>query len=143
MPEPKPDQKDILAQIETLTAELTASRASLVTASASIATLTSERDAARTALAAVTGERDSVKTALASITGERDTLKAENQKLISDKLVFEAAVAAKVATLGIVQKPDTKSDASPNGKPLTITERILKAKGVSSLAELEAKRVHD
>jgi hypothetical protein len=114
----KLDQADVIAQNAQLTADLAAAKQT-------IATLTAERD---TAKASLTAEQEKV-TALAS---EVTALKAERQTL-------DAAVAKKVATLGIKDNAETSTETKLTDKKLTLTERVLAAQGCKSLAESEKK----
>ena len=132
MPEnAKPDQVDILAENERLTAELSAATTERDTLKAIVAAANAERDAAKAALKTVTAERDTLKTENQTLTAENDALKAKD----SD---FNKAVAGQGAKLGI-DNAAPKIEAAGDRK-LSATEKVLKAKGAASLAELAAKK---
>jgi len=132
MPEnTKPDQVDILAENERLTADLSAATAERDTLKASLTTANTERDTAKAALQTVTAERDTLKT-------ENQTLKAENTTLKAKEADFNKAVAGQVVKFGI-DNVAPKTDAASD-KKLSATEKVLKAKGAASLTELAAKK---
>jgi FtsZ-binding cell division protein ZapB len=120
------DQADILAQFEQATADLN-------TAKQTIATLQSQ-------ITSLTTERDSAKQSITALTQERDTLKAENDRLKSDKEDFSRRLAAELAKHGIRNAEASAKVEVKDPKKLTATERLLAAKGIGSLEELEAKR---
>jgi len=84
-------------------------------------------------------ELPALRASLASLTTERDALLAENNKLKLDAGDFNKRVCAEVVKLGI--RPEavrSMSMSSGSDKP-NATERILAAKGVNSLEELEQR----
>ena len=133
-----PDQEDILVTNERLTAEnqrltteLTAATELLETAQAQ-STETRQRadDLAARIEAAETGAR---------VAGEELTrLKSENAELTSKMADFNKAVAAEVLKLGINPKAANHKEA-PTDTDLTPTQRVLAAKGVGSIADLNRK----
>ena len=133
-----PDQDDVLATNERLTAdnlrlstELTAANELLETAQSDLTTAT-QRSADLAARVAT------IETA-AKVAGEELTrLKAENATLTAKMSDFNKAVAAEVRKLGINPKAAEHKEA-PEDKDLTPTQRVLLAKGVSSLADLNRK----
>lgn len=139
----------LLADIAALTGDKTKLKAGvnlpadLVSAANSIADLTAkivalEGDKAKLA-AGATLPTDLVAAAnsIATLTKERDEAKGQVTKLESEKTTFEKAVAAKVAELGLSDKGGKKDDSKSDAK-LTVTEKVMKAKGVSTYAELLA-----
>jgi chromosome segregation ATPase len=130
-PKTNPDQADIIAANERLAADLSTLTAERDTLKASLATANTERDTAKAALQTVAAERDTLKT-------ENQTLKAENTALKGKESDFNKAVAGQVAKFGI-DNPAPKAEASSD-KKLSATEKVLKAKGAASLAELAAKK---
>ena len=133
-----PDQDDVLATNERLTAdnlrlstELTAANELLETAQSDLTTATQRS-------AALAGRVANIETA-AKVPGEELTLlKAENATLTAKNSEFHNAVAAEVRKLGINPKAAEHKEA-PEDKDLTPTQRVLLAKGVSSLADLNRK----
>jgi chromosome segregation ATPase len=133
-----PDQDDILAKNERLkadntrlTAELTAANDLLETAQADLSTAT-ERSAQLT-------ERMTVLETAAKVAGEElARLKADNTALTAKMTDFNKAVAAEVVKLGLNPKAADHREP-PEEKDLTPTQRVLAAKGVSSLADLNRK----
>ena len=133
-----PDQEDILATNERLTAEnqrltteLTAATELLETAQAQ-STETRQRadDLAARIEAAETGAR---------VAGEELTrLKAQNTELTTKMADFNKSVAAEVLKLGINPKAANHKEA-PTDTDLTPTQRVLAAKGVGSIADLNRK----
>jgi chromosome segregation ATPase len=76
----------------------------------------------------------------AKVAGEELTrLKAENEALATQMADFNKAVAAEVLKLGLSPKAVEHKEA-PAETDLTPTQRVLLAKGVSSLAELSQRR---
>lgn len=135
------DEAAAIAFVESLETQLEKAGTDLSAATASVSTLTGERDKARTDLAAEQGK-------VTAFTGERDSLKAgnetltkENTKLKEDMADFDKRVATELAKHGIrSEAAQTGTDKAGKGEKLSATAEILQAKGVSSLAELEAKR---
>ncbi len=127
-----PDQDDVLAANERLTAELKAANELLETAQEDLNTAT--------ARAAQLAERVTVLETAAKVGGEElNRLKAENTDLSARMADFNKAVAAEVCKLGLNPKAAEHKPA-PADKELTPTQRVLLAKGVSSLEELRRMR---
>lgn len=130
-----PDQEDILATNQRLTtenarltAELTAATDLLETAQAQTAAATQRAEAG--------AKRLETLELAAKVAGEELTrLKAENAQLTAKMADFNAAVAAEVQKLGLRPKA-AEHKQPPADATLTATQRVLAARGVSSLAEL-------
>jgi hypothetical protein len=141
-----PDQDDILATNERLTADNTRLTAELSAATELLETaqgLAAQADQ-RTAEASqrvdALAKRVDTAELAAKVAGEELTrLKAENATLVAKMADFNAAVAAEVQKLGLRPKAAEHKE-QPANADLTPTQRVLLAKGVSSLAELAAKR---
>jgi hypothetical protein len=84
---------------------------------------------------------------ITALTQERDVLKVETERLRSEKAKLQSdmdglsvkyarELAFKLAEFG-VNHPNPRARFAATGKPLTATEKVLAAKGVNSLAELE------
>jgi len=143
----KADQSDIVSQNAKLTKDLETANANLATANGKLEKAQSDLTAANEKLTAVTKERDKAQSdltaaneKLTAVTKERDDAKAENGKLTAEKKTVDEAAAAKVASLGIVsgKKEADKTGATAEKKP-SLTERVLSAQGVKTLAESETK----
>jgi FtsZ-binding cell division protein ZapB len=123
------DQIDILAQNEQLTADLTKARNDLTAAQTANTELQTKLDEA-------TKGNKTLTEVLATRTQERNTLKTENEQLKSQTADFNKRLASELAKHGIrqtaVTAPPQKSD-----KPMTATEKVLAAKGVASLNDLQ------
>lgn len=136
----KPDQADILAQNAQLTADITLVRGQLTAANTQISALTGENTQLKADLATEKLNHQKTVATVNALTSERDSLKSENANLKAEKLAFESAVASKIASLGVIESPKTKETTKAGEKKPSVTEKILAAKGVKTLAELEAKR---
>jgi len=140
------DQEDILATNERLSAdnqrlmaELTAATELLETAQG-LAAQADQRTAEATQRAETLAKRVETAELAAKVAGEELTrLKAENATLVAKMADFNQAVAAEVQKLGLRSKAAEHKEA-PAQADLTPTQRVLLVKGVSSLAELAAKR---
>lgn len=114
----------------TLPKDLVSAANSITELTARIAALESDKAKLTADVAAITKERDDAKAEVTKVNGDNATLKSE-------KTTVEAAVAKKVAELGLSdgggKQPDAKSD-----EKLTATEKVMKAKGVKTLDELYA-----
>lgn len=108
-----PDQTDLVAANEKLTADLTQANADLSAVKASLASVTTERDTAQTSLATVTAERDALKASQAD---------------------FDKSVATKVAEMGISPKPVPKG---AEAKKLTHVE-LINAVKAGTMTEAQA-----
>lgn len=144
-----PDQSDLLARLGTTETALASVKAELVTlkteheASSALLQETADR------LSAATQERDNARADVTKLTEERDhlaaqleTVKAERNAAVNAKTAAEAQltdfntrVAAEVNRLGLGKVP-APAFVGKDPKTLTPTERVLMAKGVSSLEEL-------
>ena len=130
MPTPPPtipDQDDILATNERLTAEITRLTGELNAA-------TELLDAAQAQLATAQAEAAKVPT----LTADLERLKAETAAAVAKLGDFNKAVAAEVQKLGIRPKAAEHKEA-PADADLTPTQRVLAAKGVGSIRELSPK----
>ena len=110
---PAPDQTDILAANERLTADLAAAVRDRDAAQAQVTALTGERDTAlrerdeaRGQVAVLTGERDDARTALATVTTERDRLAGIDRD-------FNRRLAAELAKHGIRAEAIAPGSAAP------------------------------
>lgn len=123
---------DVIAERDTLAAKVTGLTNEAAQLKATIATLTSERDAAVTALAtAKTGHA-------AEIDKVRSELEAK-AKAIEDSL--PAKIASEVAKLGIrSQASATPEPAKPTG-PVNLSAEVAKEKKADSVAALIARPI--
>jgi flagellar hook-associated protein FlgK len=135
----KADQTDIVSQnakltedLKAMTAERDAAKADASTANAKVSVITAERDAAK-------AETATANASLAAITTERDNLKTENTNLKGDKSTVESAAAKIVAAVGIVSDKAKTENNGATAKAKTLTEKVLEAQGVKTLAESETK----
>ena len=119
-----PDQDDVLATNERLSAENTRLTEELTAATELLETAQTQLNAANAQAAKVTDLE-------AGIT----RLKSENTQLTASQADFQKAVAAEVQKLGLRPKAAEHREA-PADPDLTPTQRVLAAKGVSSLADL-------
>ncbi|MDB6024016.1 MAG: hypothetical protein JWM68_239 [Verrucomicrobiales bacterium] len=125
------------------------------TLAASVVTLTSARDTALGQVSALTTENTTLKadkgtlttqlgTAnanLSTVTAERDMLKTENATLKANQdTAIAAGVATKLTALGI-SNTGAKKEEGEKAKKLTVTEKLLASKGVTTIAELDAKKL--
>jgi len=134
-----PDQDDVLATNERLTADNLRLSSELTAANELLETAQSDLTTATQRAADLDGRVATIETA-AKVAGEELTrLKAENATLTAKMADFNKAVAAEVRKLGLNPTPAEHKEA-PADKELTATQRVLLAKGVSSLAELSQKR---
>lgn len=138
-----PDQDDILATNERLSAENTRLTAELTTANENLAVQTkAASDAtARAEDLAVQAKGLAARVATlemaAKLAGdELARVKTENAALSAKMADFDKAVAAEVRKLGLSPKAASHKEA-PATTDLTPTQRVLAAKGVGSLAELK------
>ncbi len=127
MPTTIPDQNDVLATNERLTAENTRLTAELNAA-------TELLDAAQTQLATAQAEAAKVP----ALTADLERSKAETAAAAAKLGDFNKAVAAEVQKLGIRPKAAEHKEA-PADTDLTPTQRVLAAKGVGSIRELSPK----
>ena len=135
MPDQIPDQDDVLAANERLTtdnarltAELQAANELLELAQTDLTTATQR--------CGQLAERVTTLETAAKVAGEELTrVQAENAQLTARMADFNKAVAAEVVKLGLNPKAAEHKQA-PADTDLTPTQRVLAAKGVSSLAEL-------
>ncbi len=131
-----PDQDDILATNERLSAENTRLTAELTTANENLAVQTKAASDA-TARADGLASRVSTLETATKVAGEELTrLKAENGNLTARMADFDKAVAAEVRKLGLSPKAASHKEA-PATTDMTPTQRVLAAKGVGSVAELK------
>lgn len=130
-----PDQEDILALNERLTADNQRLTAELTAATDLLETAQQQTAAASQRADQLASRMDALETA-AKVAGEELTrLKAENAQLTAKMADFNVAVAAEVRKLGLRPKAAVHKEA-PAQTDLTPTQRVLAAKGVGSLAEL-------
>lgn len=139
------DQNDILDENEKLTAKVAAYEETIKIATENIAKLTADLAAANEKLALLEANGESARNSIAVISQERDAavternvIKAENEKLSADMEDFNRKVAAKVAELGI-SKTAVSAPPVPASVKLTATEKVLEARGVTSLNDLGKK----
>lgn len=139
-PETKPDQADLLAQVETLNGQLAEANkriTALTAAEGQVATLTAERDGLQTQLndangkvTSLTTERDNLSKQVTSLTAERDDFKAKAEPV-------QKQLAAQLAKHGIrTEAVGAVPAKQPGAERLTATEKVLAARGVSSLNDL-------
>lgn len=134
MPDTIPDQNDVLATNERLTAEVTRLTAELTAA-------TELLEAGQTQLTAAQKEAAKVPDLTAKVTALTENLersKAEVAGLNTKLGDFNKAVAAEVQKLGLRPKAAEHKEA-PADPDLTPTQRVLAAKGVGSIRELSPK----
>ncbi len=130
-----PDQEDILAINERLTADNQRLTAELTAATDLLETAQQQTAAASQRADQLASQIGPLETA-AKVAGEELTrLKAENAQLTAKMADFNQAVAAEVQKLGLRPKAAEPKEA-PAQTDLTPTQRVLAAKGVGSLAEL-------
>lgn len=130
-----PDQEDILAINERLTADNQRLTAELTAATDLLETAQQQTAAASQRADQLASRIGPLETA-AKVAGEELTrLKAENAQLTAKMANFNQAVAAEVQKLGLRPKAADHKEA-PAQTDLTPTQRVLAAKGVGSLAEL-------
>lgn len=122
----EPDQTDILAQNEKLTADLATAQQNLTQANAAIEQLRKDNTQLQGRVDEATKGNETLTKALQARTKERDDLKAENERLTARTADFNKAVAADVAKHGIRQTAATHQQQSD--KPMTATEKCLAAK---------------
>lgn len=144
-----PDQTELLATLRsaqasmtTLQAELAklkteheASSALLMETADRLSAATQERDNARADVTKLTEERDHIAAQLEAMKAERDAALASKAAAEAQLTDFNTRVAAEVKRLGLGKVP-APLDAGKDPKSLTPTERVLLAKGVSSLEQL-------
>ena len=134
-----PDQDDVLATNERLQADNTRLTGELQAANELLETAQADLNTATQRSADLTGRVRTFETA-AKVAGEElARLKAENAALTAKMADFNKAVAAEVRKLGLNPKAADHKEA-PADKDLTPTQRVLAAKGVSSLEELRRLR---
>ena len=134
-----PDQEDILATNERLTAENQRLTAELTAATELLETAQQQSTDATQRAEALATRVTTLETA-AKVAGEELTrLKAENADLTAKMADFNKAVAAEVRKLGLNPKAAEHKEA-PAEADLTPTQRVLAAKGVSSIADLNRKQ---
>ena len=140
----KPDQADVLAELNGMKASLSGVKLALPDLISQHASLSTEKTALTSELAKVKGDSTklaagaTLPTDLVSAANEIAQLKAENTQMKGEKVSVEAAVAKEVAKLGLVsKKPDAAGGDAK--KPQTLTEKVLALRGVKSLEELNTK----
>lgn len=135
-----PDQADLLArlqqaetQLAAMKADQEASNALLLDAQAALKRIESERDAAKTR--AQQAEQDAA--AAKALAEQAMAAKAIAEAQLTD---FNARVAAEIKRLGLSRTPaPSDSQAGKREEDLTATEKVLRAKGVASLADLSQR----
>lgn len=133
-----PDQDDVLATNERLQAENTRLAGDLK-ASAELLETAQEDLTTATQRAAEQAERITVLETAAKVAGEElSRLKAENTALSARMTDFNKAVAAEVVKLGLNPKAADHKEA-PEEADLTPTQRVLAARGVNTIADLNRK----
>jgi predicted nucleic acid-binding Zn-ribbon protein len=133
-----PDQDDVLATNERLQADNTRLTGELQAANELLETAQADLNTATQRSADLTGRVTTFETA-AKVAGEELTrLKAENATLTAKMADFNKAVAAEVRKLGLNPKAADHKEPAADAD-LTPTQRVLAAKGVSSLADLNRK----
>lgn len=140
----KPSQAEMIAGFIQMTEALTKAGISLTDLIAQHATLTTDKAALAGQVTTLTGDKAklvagaTLPTDLVSAANTIAAKDAEIATLKGEKTTVEATVAKEVAKLGIVSRP-AETAKKDDGKKLTITEQILKAKGCASLTELNEK----
>ncbi len=124
----KPDQADVIALNEKLTADLQTANDNLKTATESLTAANATIEAQKTQLAEAQKGSETLQQIVSARTKERDDLKAENDALKIKMADFDKAVAAEVAKKGIRATAPETSKTQPD-RPLTATEKCLAAKG--------------
>ena len=134
-----PDQADVLADNERLTAENLRLNADLTAANELLETAQQQTLEAAERADFHTQHARTLETAARVAGEELARVQAENTDLRSRQSDFQRAVAAEVQKLGLRPKAAEHKEA-PSDADLTPTQRVLAAKGVSSIAELTAAR---
>lgn len=116
----QPDQVDIVAQNERLTAELTAAHGSITDLRGQVQSLTEKNLAQANDLVAA-------QSSITALTSERDSLRSDNERLQGDMKDFNARVAAEIAKHGI--RPTAVDNKPEKERVLTMTDKCLAAKG--------------
>lgn len=144
-----PDQATLLEDfqktktaLEAMTAERDTALSLATERESTLQAVTAERDNARLNVTKLEGERDQVaadlttaRQTIGTLTADRDSAlkaKTDAEAQLTD---FNAKVASEVRRLGLAKTP--APTAADNTKPKTATERVLEAKGVTSLAEIK------
>ena len=133
-----PDQDDVLATNERLTAENTRMTGELKAANELLETAQADLNTATQRSADLAGRVATLETATKVAGEELTRLKAENATLTAKMADFNKAVAAEVRKLGLNPKAAEHKEPAADTH-LTPTQRVLLAKGVSSIAELNRK----
>ncbi len=133
----KPDQTDVLAQLETLRGEHTTAVANVTKLTADLAAANAIAGRVPTLEAEVKTERENV----TKITKERDDLKAERDRLAGESRDFNSRLASELVKHGIrptgVELP-TGAQASTPTKKQTWTERAVAAKAAEKTSAKSA-----
>ena len=133
-----PDQDDVLATNDRLRADNQRLGAEVKAATELLETAQEDLSTATTR-AAHLAERVTVLETAAKVAGEELTrLQTANADLTSRLSDFNKAVAAEVARLGLNTTAAPHKE-TPSDKDLTPTQRVLAAKGLTSLADLNRK----
>ncbi len=141
----KPSEADVLAELGGMKAALGKVNLSLPDLISQHASLTADKGTLTGEVAKLKGDATklvagatmptdlvSAANTIATLTKERDDLKAGQSTLAVE-------VAKEVAKLGIVGGGKKDAAKTEPGKKLTLTEKVLAAKGVKTLEELNAK----
>jgi chromosome segregation ATPase len=135
---PIPDQDDVLATNERLQAENTRLTGELK-ASTELLEMSQEDLTTATQRSAQLTERVNVLEIAAKVAGEElSRLKAENATVTARMADFNKTVAAEVCKLGFNPKAAEHKEPAAD-TDLTPTQRVLAAKGATSLADLNRK----
>jgi chromosome segregation ATPase len=132
------DQDDVLATNERLTTENSRLTTELQAANELLETAQTELNASHASATQAKSESEARKTQADESAAEVARLKTENANLTAKMTDFNKAVAAEVLKLGLNPKAANHKEA-PANTDLTPTERVLAAKGVGSIAELNRK----
>lgn len=139
----KPDQGDILAELNGMKTALTGVKLTLPDLISQHASLTAANGTLTADVARLTGDKTklvagaTLPTDLVSAANSLAAKDAEIAKLNAGQTSVETAVAKEVAKLGLISKGnDTKAN---DGKKLSLTEQVLKARGATSIPDLNAK----
>src|SRR3954470_5224686 len=138
----KPDQTDLIAQVERLTSELATANTTLTTVRADVTRLTSENATlqtqlteARTATTTAQGQVTALTASLNASKADVTAISADRDQWKEKAEPIQKQLATELSKHGIRKTavaPETKSNTD---KPLTATEKCLAANGFGSLAD--------
>jgi len=131
-----PDQDDVLATNERLTADNQRLTAELAAATELLETAQTQTTEATQRAEDLASQVATLETAARVAGEELASAKAQNADLTAKMADFNKAVAAEVLKLGLNPKAAEHKE-TPSDTDMTPTQRVLAARGVGSLAELK------